>query len=66
MIKITGRELRKLIREAVESENIAETEEADMCEVDEELDESQRGNDENSQHDNDTDPGDPYAKRAKK
>lgn len=27
--------------------------------------ESQRGNDENSQHDNDTEPGDPYARRLK-
>lgn len=27
--------------------------------------EGQRGNDENSQHDNDTDPGDPYAKKLK-
>lgn len=27
--------------------------------------ESQRGNDQNSQHDNDTDPGDPYAKKLK-
>lgn len=27
--------------------------------------ESQRGNDENSQHDNDTDPGDPMLKRLK-
>ncbi len=27
--------------------------------------ESQRGNDENSQHDNDTEPGDPYIKRLK-
>jgi hypothetical protein len=27
--------------------------------------EGQRGNDENSQHDNDTDPGDPYARRLK-
>lgn len=27
--------------------------------------ESQRGNDENSQHDNDTQPGDPYARKLK-
>ena len=27
--------------------------------------EGQRGNDENSQHDNDTDPGDPYTRRLK-
>jgi len=32
---------------------------------DNELYEAQRGNDENSQHDNDTDPGDPYARRLK-
>jgi hypothetical protein len=29
------------------------------------MNESQRGNDQNSQHDNDTDPGDPYAKKLK-
>jgi len=33
--------------------------------VDAALYESQRGNDENSQHDNDTDPGDPMLKRLK-
>jgi len=29
------------------------------------MQESQRGNDENSQHDNDTSPGDPYVKKLK-
>lgn len=36
-----------------------------IAEMQQGLKEGQRGNDENSQHDNDTDPGDPYAKKLR-
>lgn len=79
-MRITTRQLRQIIREELMRESawqkgptVTLSAEAEMEEdvIDEmgmydyDLYESQRGNDENSQHDNDTQPGDPYARHLK-
>lgn len=75
-MKVTLAQLRKMIKEEVTAAaapkgpapakidmgNLGERKREDE---EDRMDESQRGNDENSQHDNDTDPGDPMLKRLK-
>jgi len=78
-MRITARQLRQIIREELTREagsapaenpaakqfKMAKISEMHDEEENEAMYEGQRGNDENSQHDNDTDPGDPYARRLK-
>lgn len=71
-MQLTLAQLKKIIKEEITKKVQAETgastdvKKIPLGEKDEErADESQRGNDENSQHDNDTEPGDPMLKRLK-
>jgi len=77
-MKVTLRQFNRMIREAAarksagvedrsgHPEKKAQVEQDNpTMPVDAALYESQRGNDENSQHDNDTDPGDPMLKHLK-
>jgi hypothetical protein len=73
-MKVTLGQLRKMIKEEVAAATSkGSPEKIDMGKLGERrreddedrMDESQRGNDENSQHDNDTEPGDPMLKRLK-
>ena len=71
-MRITARQLRQIIKEELHRAHMAEKrakeEEEELDEggyMEDDLYESQRGNDENGQHDNDTDPGDPYARKLK-
>lgn len=69
-MKISLRQLKQIIKEELaqvdtkKAANEYDSIPLSMGESDD-LKESQRGNDENSQHDNDTEPGDPYVKRLK-
>ena len=78
-MRITARQLRQIIREELTRETgsapaenpaakqfkMIKISEMHDEEEDEAMYEGERGNDENGQHDNDTDPGDPYARRLK-
>ena len=75
-MKVTLGQLRKMIKEEVAAAaapkgpppskiDMGKLGERKREDEEDRMDESQRGNDENSQHDNDTDPGDPMLKRLK-
>lgn len=78
-MRITARQLRQIIREELTREagsapaenpaakqfKMTKISEMHDEEEDESMYESERGNDENGQHDNDTDPGDPHASHLK-
>jgi type IV secretory pathway VirD2 relaxase len=77
-MRITVSQLRQIIREELKKETTPGTpqnpsqikkfvmsEIQDDDDADESMYESQRGNDENGQHDNDTDPSDPYERHLR-
>ena len=77
-MRITVRQLRQIIREELQTATKSngttrppsQITKADLMELqdddaDESMYESQRGNDENGQHDNDTDPSDPYERHLR-
>jgi len=71
-MRITVKQLRQIIREELARETawkkdgvMSEKDRMHDEEENEAMYESQRGNDENGQHDNDTDPSDPYARHLR-